>query len=261
MRSTAAAAGILAIAAAAATAPAQTIRITFDDLNLSQGPIGAFDLGFWFYDRNIDMIGTVIGTSLWAVKDTGFGGVEQVRASSGQIYFRQVIDQPPLAMDPAFIFGFRTPVREFSFTRPRILGTEASAVTFPAWTLEAHDQLGNVLASLSGPQIVATSDTPAQVCTIAHPGIRRVLIRTIDGSTLVPAMIVDDLVMVLDTCGSADFDGDGDAATDADIEAFFACLAGNCCPACDSADFNRDGDVATDADIEAFFRVLAGGQC
>jgi uncharacterized membrane protein len=62
-------------------------------------------------------------------------------------------------------------------------------------------------------------------------------------------------------CGSADFNHDGDSATDADIEAFFACIAGNCCAACDSADFNGDGDTATDADIEAFFRVLAGGNC
>ena len=30
---------------------------------------------------------------------------------------------------------------------------------------------------------------------------------------------------------------------------------------CGSADFNGDGDVGTDADIEAFFRVLAGGSC
>jgi hypothetical protein len=64
-------------------------------------------------------------------------------------------------------------------------------------------------------------------------------------------------------CGSADFDCDGDTGTDADIEAFFACLAGNCpAPPCGStADFNGDGDVGTDADIEAFFRVLAGGTC
>jgi subtilisin-like proprotein convertase family protein len=65
------------------------------------------------------------------------------------------------------------------------------------------------------------------------------------------------------SCGSADFNCDGDVATDADIEAFFACLAGTCpSPPCTStADFNGDGDVATDADIEAFFRVLAGGTC
>jgi subtilisin-like proprotein convertase family protein len=65
------------------------------------------------------------------------------------------------------------------------------------------------------------------------------------------------------TCGSADFNCDGDTATDADIEAFFACLAGVCPPPpCNStADFNGDGDSGTDADIEAFFRVLAGGTC
>jgi hypothetical protein len=60
---------------------------------------------------------------------------------------------------------------------------------------------------------------------------------------------------------SNDFNHDGDPNTDADIEAFFACLAGNCCASCDSADFNGDGDFATDADIESFFRVLAGGPC
>jgi hypothetical protein len=62
-------------------------------------------------------------------------------------------------------------------------------------------------------------------------------------------------------CPGADFDRDGDVGTDADIEAFFACLGGNCCATCGSADFNGDGDVGTDADIEAFFRVLAGGAC
>jgi hypothetical protein len=61
--------------------------------------------------------------------------------------------------------------------------------------------------------------------------------------------------------GGADFDGDGDIGTDADIEAFFACLAGNCCATCGTSDFNGDGDVGTDADIESFFRVLAGGPC
>jgi hypothetical protein len=64
-------------------------------------------------------------------------------------------------------------------------------------------------------------------------------------------------------CGSADFNCDGDVGTDADIESFFACIAGTCppppCPS--TADFNGDGDVGTDADIEAFFSVLAGGVC
>ena len=64
-------------------------------------------------------------------------------------------------------------------------------------------------------------------------------------------------------CGSADFNCDGDTGTDADIEAFFTCLSGNCppMPCISTADFNGDGDIGTDADIEAFFRVLGGGAC
>ncbi len=59
---------------------------------------------------------------------------------------------------------------------------------------------------------------------------------------------------------SRDYDGDGDVGTDADIEAFFRCLAGECCVRC-TADFDGDGEPGADADIEAFFRVLAGGNC
>jgi hypothetical protein len=64
-------------------------------------------------------------------------------------------------------------------------------------------------------------------------------------------------------CGSADFDCDGDTGTDFDIQAFFACLGGNCPaePCANSADFDGDGDTGTDFDIQAFFRVLGGGPC
>ncbi len=71
------------------------------------------------------------------------------------------------------------------------------------------------------------------------------------------------ILTVIQPCGSADFNHDGDTGTDADIDAFFACLSGLCplppCP--NSADFDADGDVGTDQDIDAFFRVLAGGSC
>ncbi len=95
-------------------------------------------------------------------------------------------------------------------------------------------------------------------------------------SQLVPALAPVDVLGMARVRGAAvdmgaveaqaractqDFDGDGDSGTDADIEAFFACIAGSCCDACGPADFDGDGDTATDADIEAFFRVLAGGVC
>jgi hypothetical protein len=80
------------------------------------------------------------------------------------------------------------------------------------------------------------------------------------GSIRGTAVVVPASILVA-PCGTADFDGDGVGGTDADIEAFFACLAGHCCVMCGSADFDGDGDVGTDADIESFFRVLAGGSC
>jgi len=66
-----------------------------------------------------------------------------------------------------------------------------------------------------------------------------------------------------DLCGTSDYNGDGDFGTDQDIEAYFACLAGFCCPTCwqGGSDFNGDGDFGTDEDIEAFFRVLSGAPC
>jgi hypothetical protein len=78
-----------------------------------------------------------------------------------------------------------------------------------------------------------------------------------DGRELLTPMYLIEL----GACGLADFNHDGDSGTDADIEAFFGCLAGDCCAMCDSADFDGDGDSGTDQDIEAFFRVLAGGSC
>jgi hypothetical protein len=96
-----------------------------------------------------------------------------------------------------------------------------------------------------------------------------------------PVVLVSDVTsyrcVITDACGrthtveaalnvlpgscSADYNHDGDPGTDQDIEAFFACLAGSCCPLCGTADFNGDGDVGTDADIDSFFRVLGGGPC
>jgi hypothetical protein len=87
------------------------------------------------------------------------------------------------------------------------------------------------------------------------------VILSLSGGTIAKAAVPAGMLFSeLPTC-TADFDGDGDTGTDADIQAFFACLAGGCCPLCGSADFNNDGDTGTDADIESFFRVLAGGPC
>jgi hypothetical protein len=95
----------------------------------------------------------------------------------------------------------------------------------------------------------------------AAPGAnRRWHVRGTSGLSL--SLGADALTGAGGLCCRNDYNDDGDVGTDADIEAFFACLAGDCCPTCPpNADFNCDGDSGTDADIEAFFRILAGGSC
>ena len=61
---------------------------------------------------------------------------------------------------------------------------------------------------------------------------------------------------IVQGCGTADFNCDGDTGTDQDIEAFFACLAGNCPPApcTSSADFNNS--MATSGQMRRYRVVL-----
>jgi hypothetical protein len=105
-----------------------------------------------------------------------------------------------------------------------------SGADFTGWTLDEADDL-----SPSGRYIVGVG---------THNGQRTAFLITRTAGRCTP-----------------DFNQDGDPGTDADIEAFFACLGGDCCVSCGDADFNGDGDVGTDADIDSFFRVLAGGPC
>jgi hypothetical protein len=115
----------------------------------------------------------------------------------------------------------------------------------------------NSVTWLSPTQVVLN----VSVDPAAAPGGRSVTIINPDGQSATSEFAI--LTVTAYTCGSLDFNCDGDSGTDADIAGFFACLAGACPPPpCTSnADFNGDGDVGTDSDIEAFFRRLAGGTC
>jgi probable HAF family extracellular repeat protein len=118
------------------------------------------------------------------------------------------------------------------------------------WSGGTLYQLDNIVLPGSGWTIIQ----PTDINDLGH--ILALATRT--GTSYQPVLLV-----AVRTC-NADFNCDGDIGTDTDIQAFFACLAGNCPDAltCGAgADFNGDGDVGTDADIEAFFRVLAGGPC
>jgi hypothetical protein len=109
---------------------------------------------------------------------------------------------------------------------------------------------GSAYATLPNAAITSIGVTPC-------PGVNRYQVRCTVSNACGSVTSNEGTLLI----NSADFNGDGDVGTDADIDAFFACLGGNCCANCGSADFNGDGDVGTDADIDAFFRVLSGGGC
>jgi endonuclease/exonuclease/phosphatase family metal-dependent hydrolase len=150
----------------------------------------------------------------------------------------------------------------FSLQSPASGAQAVSTTPALSWSASAGASSYTVTISPSGgaTTTITTSATSAVVPTGVLQGCESVawgVTATNSGGTTPSAPASQPFV----TAGSSDFNGDGDAGTDADIEAFFACLAGNCCATCGSADFNHDGDIGTDADIESFFRVLGGGSC
>jgi hypothetical protein len=141
--------------------------------------------------------------------------------------------------------------------------TMAVPITFgQSFTLGLYVRAGVGQRSSAGVAGVATSTLSFGAHGVTWAGIPAVHDSTgpVTGYTIVTGTGID-WTNPYTPCGNADFDGDGDSGTDADIEAFFACLGGNCCLTCGSADFDGDGDSGTDADIEAFFSVLGGGGC
>ncbi len=151
-----------------------------------------------------------------------------------------VIDtqRSPWFLPRAFVSAFSGPLR----------GT-CSVEVFRANALRVGDE---VALLTSGGTIQGNFD----VAHVPHLGGGRAMQVVHLGSSIVARVVAGG-----EPCWGADFDGDGVDGTSADIAAFFACLAGDCCPLCGSVDFNSDGDTGTDADIEAFFRVLAGEAC
>jgi hypothetical protein len=131
-----------------------------------------------------------------------------------------------------------------------VTATGSPAPTYQ-WRRNLQD-IGGATASSYTVPIAAAAD---------HAGSYDVRITNPCGNvTSSPAVVT---VTSCTNCGTSDFNGDGYFGTDADIEAFFACLGGSCCAECyeGGSDFNADGDFGTDADIESFFRVLGGGPC
>jgi hypothetical protein len=147
--------------------------------------------------------------------------------------------------------------------------TGAMTITLRDWrgqVITANISSVTVTRDPSGPGVVTigpVTPTGQGVYSVALSsgslaGTDRLIVTVDDGIRTV--VLMPEPVITVGRC-RADFDGDGSVGTDADIQAFFACLSGICCATCESADYNGDGAVATDADIELFFADLAGGPC
>ncbi len=178
-------------------------------------------------------------------------------------------------LSPAIAFSAITPFQTIAITAQpasanACVSTDAffSITAFTAgpithqWQLESSRGVWHTLTTdpqplpNGGTVSAATPDAASTTISLRNrPG--RVLIRAVVTGPCDTATSYYASLFI----NSADFDNDGDSGTDADIEAFFACVAGSCPPTGGSADFDADGDTATDADIESFFRVLAGGPC
>ncbi|HYE61800.1 MAG TPA: M36 family metallopeptidase [Phycisphaerales bacterium] len=173
-----------------------------------------------------------------------------------------------------------SPVMDFSTAADAIVSywrwfSNNQGVVDDAMTVEVSNNGGTnwvVAETLSGNRAAGWNQASWTLGSVGLAPTSQVRLRFIvpdTGSASVVEAALDDILITSRTCNSTggcgpqDFNGDGDSGTDQDIEAFFACLGGSCCPACwpGGADFNGDGDTGTDQDIEAFFRVLGGNPC
>jgi hypothetical protein len=152
----------------------------------------------------------------------------------------------------------------------RLKTVNVGAMTVASYAVTGYSGVGGEIAGayMPGPNAAVVVDSFANILRVYTQGgggegtiTPAQGVSSPDGSGETAQLIV--IAPAAPRCSEADFDCDGNVATDQDIESFFACLSGSCPPppCISSADFNGDGNVATDADIEAFFRVLGGGHC
>jgi probable HAF family extracellular repeat protein len=231
----------------------------------------------------LPLIGGIQGVAN-AISNTGmFAGWTNLNAGGGVVAVRWVSDQPQQLAGGASV-NMAYGINDEGWTVGYVSGAPFTTYEASLWTApNARQNLGalpgqwnNIAYAINNRrQVVGTSGDRGflwqdghfyDLNAIAHVAGPWIIsdARAISDNGLIAGQVVSGAqsyaVLLIPAC-SADFNNDGDAGTDADIEAFFACLSGACCAACGSADFNGDGDIGTDADIEAFFRVLGGGSC
>jgi hypothetical protein len=218
--------------------------------------------------RNGGKLAAGIGPSLWGsarlhIEPGGFvdsrvepGDQSTIRIESGSV------GPSPLMMSPSF--GTFDPRVELVLDGANLPGWGTRTIT-----TGSGGYGGRLSIEIANPNALRVGDSVQlfNSGTFAMAGnFPSITVPNIGGGRAVqvsaePYQVLLTIVAGGEPCWPPDFDGDGSAGTEEDIEAFFACLAGRCCTLCGSVDFNSDGDFGTDQDIEAFFRVLAGGTC
>src|SRR5262249_48490612 len=133
-------------------------------------------------------------------------------------------EAPAFAQQPGPASACRTGAAFFSLT------TQGPGPFTYAWQLETEPGVWQDLTSnaaaipCGGDAYAAPGNSPTvQIGVNPCPGVNRYQVRCI--VTNACGSVTSDQVTL--TVNSADFNGDGAVGTDADIEAFFACLGGN----------------------------------
>jgi hypothetical protein len=231
---------------------------SFDSLPASTGEVAGPQLDSYLNSLGISIGASTPGSRVVVLDDRNLYEGNAATAPSPH----NLLTQAGINGQVYFTLHFAAPLSELRFTRPMIRAGP-SGIIHPEWSLHVFNAAGQEVGSIGQGQIASFNDVPAQVFAVAAPGVVAARVRANTANAAFSSVLIDDLVLIRARpcyC-SPDFDGDGDLGTDADIEAYFACLSGNCCSTCGSVDFNGDGDIGTDADIESFFRVLSGGSC
>lgn len=130
-------------------------------------------------------------------------------------------------------------------------GVITGQFTYPgAWPLGVPIRWYGVKPIVPGGDVLVSSAGPLEVWAYGE-----VETAVVAETAAVPVLAYAPVVVRW--AGPADYNADGVAGDDKDIEDFWACLAGRSPPHCTS-DFNGDSDAGVDSDVEDFYRALAG---
>lgn len=187
---------------------------------------------------------------------------QTVCSNSGSLTFDFVTQSAPIADVVAWVFNAQGDIVAFGDDG------QGSSANKPDIRFGAGGNAGDLPA---GPYYLAVALFDADNSDLSTvPGRDRFHVRGRAGSSLeAGANIFYQASTVCQTtwptCGSVDFNGDGQIGDATDLDAFLSVYAeGPCIPAtanCDFVDFNRDGSDYDPCDMESFLRVFSGGTC